>query len=98
MHDNDGQAQLRIGNFLSTRLGPRLYRRILPLTVTAWEGPDEPVPFAEAVTQSFTPFAAGRPWSKPWGTTWFHVTGEVPPGWGGAGTAVQMLVDLGFSG
>nr|WP_221379173.1 glycoside hydrolase family 38 C-terminal domain-containing protein [Actinoplanes polyasparticus] len=98
MHDNDGQAQLRIGNVLSTRLGPRLYRRIAPLTVTAWEAPGEPVPFREAVTQSFQPFSAGQRWSRPWGTTWFHVTGAVPPGWGGAGTAVQMLVDLGFSG
>ncbi|MEV4347678.1 glycoside hydrolase family 38 C-terminal domain-containing protein [Actinoplanes sp. NPDC049596] len=98
MHDNDGQAQLRIGNVLSTRLGPRLYRRVWPLTVTAWEAPGEPVPFAEAVTQPYEPFAAGQRWSKPWGTTWFHVTGEVPPDWGGTGTAVQMLVDIGFSG
>lgn len=98
MHENDGQAQLRIGNVLSTRLGPRLYRRFAPLTVTAWEAPGEPVPFAEAVVQHYEPFAAGQRWSKPWGTTWFHVTGEVPPGWGAAGTAVQLLVDLGFSG
>ncbi|MBM2623589.1 alpha-mannosidase [Actinoplanes sp. LDG1-06] len=98
MHDNDGQAQLRISNVLSTRLGPRLYRRFAPLTVTAWEAPGEPVPFADAVTRSYEPFAAGQRWSKPWGTTWFHVTGEVPPDWGGGGTAVQMLVDLGFSG
>ncbi|MCY1136507.1 glycosyl hydrolase-related protein [Actinoplanes sp. Pm04-4] len=98
MHDNDGQALLRIGNVLSNQLGPRLYRRISPLTVTAWEAPGEPVPFAEAVAQSFEPFAAGQGWSKPWGTTWFHITGEVPPGWGSPGTAVQLLVDLGFSG
>jgi alpha-mannosidase len=98
MHDNDAQAQLRIGNLVSTRLGPRLLRRIVPLTVTAWEVPDEPVPFVEAVKQSFRPFAVGERWSKPWGTTWFHVTGQVPAGWGTEGTAVQMLVDIGFSG
>ncbi|KAA0920549.1 alpha-mannosidase [Streptomyces apricus] len=98
MFDDDTQAQLRIGNVVGSRLAPNLYRRTSPLTVTAWEVPDEPVPFSEAVTQDFEPFSVGQRWSKPWGTTWFHVTGEVPEDWGHDGTTVQMLVDLGFSG
>ncbi|AGZ40910.1 putative alpha-mannosidase [Actinoplanes friuliensis DSM 7358] len=89
---------MRIGNLVSTRLGPRLFRRVAPLTVTAWEVPGEPVPFAEAVSQSFQPFSAGDRWSRPWGTTWFHVTGQVPEDWGHDGTTVQLLVDIGFSG
>ena len=98
MHDNAVQIEMRIHKVLREQIGPALYRRFRPTTIAAWEVPDEPVPFDEAVTQHFTPFANGQPWSKPWGTTWFRVDTEVPAGWGGEGTAVQMLVDLGFSG
>ncbi|PSM38973.1 alpha-mannosidase [Streptomyces dioscori] len=98
MFDDDTQAQLRIGNVVSSRIAPNLFRRTAPLTVTAWEVPDEPVPFAEVVDQPFEPFSVGQRWSRPWGTTWFHVTGEMPEGWGREGTTVQLLVDLGFSG
>ncbi|MBF4574829.1 glycoside hydrolase family 38 C-terminal domain-containing protein [Frondihabitans sp. VKM Ac-2883] len=97
MHDNSASVEVRVDRFVLERLIPALYRRSHHLTVEAWDVPDEPVPFAEAVAQEFTPFAVGTPWSKPWGTTWFHVTGEVPAGWGSAGTALELLVDLGFS-
>ena len=66
----------------------------LPLVVTAWVAPGEPVPFAEARAQRFTPFAVGSPWGRPWGTVWFHVTGDGCPG--GAGTSPNSLVDLGL--
>jgi alpha-mannosidase len=76
---------------------PAIYRERMPLTIEAWDVPDEPVPFAEAVAQSYLPVEVGTPWGKPWGTTWFHVTGRVPAGWGQDGTIVEVLVDLGFS-
>ncbi|MCU1529675.1 MAG: alpha-mannosidase [Frondihabitans sp.] len=97
MHDNTAQVEARIDRFVLERLIPAVYRRVTPLTIEAWEVPDEPVPFVEALGQTFAPFSAGTPWSKPWGTTWFHVTGEVPAGWGGEGIAIELLVDLGFS-
>lgn len=97
MHENSASVEVRIDRFVLERLTPAIYRRASPLSIEAWEVPDEPVPFAEAVGQTFTPFSVGTPWSKPWGTTWFHVTGTVPEGWGGDGTALELLVDLGFS-
>ncbi|MFC5826059.1 alpha-mannosidase [Nonomuraea insulae] len=97
MHDTRAQIETRVERFVRERLAPAMERRHVALDVTAWEVPDEPVPFAEAVSQHFTPFTPGMAWSKPWGTTWFHVTGEIPEGWGGAGVALEMVVDLGFT-
>ncbi|WP_236795073.1 glycoside hydrolase family 38 C-terminal domain-containing protein [Amycolatopsis sp. GM8] len=97
MHDNVVQVEQRVGNTVRDHVTPALFIRTAPVSITAWEVPDEPVPFAEAVQQEFKPFEVGQPWSKPWGTTWFHITGSVPDGWGRAGTTVQLFVDLGFS-
>ncbi|GAA4673509.1 alpha-mannosidase [Frondihabitans cladoniiphilus] len=97
MHDNSSLVEGRIDRFVRDRLVPALHRRSHPLVVEAWEAPGEPVAFAEAVTHEFVPVAPGTAWSKPWGTTWFHVTGTVPPDFGTAGTRLELLVDLGFS-
>ncbi|RIX28568.1 alpha-mannosidase [Amnibacterium setariae] len=97
MTDIGVQIEQRVANLVREHLTPALFARTLPLGVTAWEVPDEPVPFPEAVAQEFTPFAVGSPWGRPWGTTWFRITGSVPPGWGREGTVVQLFVDLGFS-
>ena len=99
MHDNTTLIRARIRRFVSERVTPALYCTSSPLSITAWEVPDEPVPFAEALGQEFTPFAIGSPWGKPWGTTWFHVTGVVPEDWSRFGhldTRTEILVDLGF--
>jgi alpha-mannosidase len=98
MHDNAVQIEMRINNVVRDHIAPALFRRFAPVEIAAWEVPDEPVPFSEAVTQEFVPFEVGQPWSKPWGTTWFRVDGTVPLGWGEGDTAVQLLADLGFSG
>jgi alpha-mannosidase len=101
MHKNSTLVRARIERFVSERLRPALYRDVAPLEVSAWEVPDEPVPFADAVGNSFEPFDVGRAWGKPWGTTWFHVTGVVPAGWagvldGGFEGRIELVVDLGF--
>ena len=99
MHDTRSLVRARIARFVTERITPAQYRAIAPLTITAWEVPGEPVPFAEAVCQTFTPFALGQAWGKPWGTTWFHVTGTVPSDWtrfDHLDTRTEMLVDLGF--
>ncbi|TFD47684.1 alpha-mannosidase [Cryobacterium sp. TMT1-2-1] len=99
VHDNSTLIRARIRRCVSERVAPAVYRASAPLVVSAWEVPDEPVPFAEARRQAFTPFAVGRRWGKPWGTTWFHVTGTVPEEWsrwGGLDTRTELLVDLGF--
>jgi alpha-mannosidase len=96
MPDPVSFVDLRIRRFVSERLTPAVYREREPLTVTAWDVPGEPVPFAEAVGQEFRPFTVGEEWSRPWGTTWFHLTGTVPADWSTDGTAVELVLDLGF--
>ncbi|OYO03010.1 alpha-mannosidase [Enemella evansiae] len=99
MHDRTEHTIARLDRFLSERIEPARWRRRAPLTVTAWQVPDEPVPFSEAVGQPFEEFAIGQGWARPWGTTWFRVQGGVPGEWAEqSGTAVELLVDLGFSG
>ena len=96
MHDNSTLVRARIDRFVEERLKPALYTASSPLEITAWEVPDEPVPFAEAIGHAFEPFAIGSPWGKPWGTTWFRVAGEVPGDWAGLAGEVELVVDLGF--
>ncbi|MGN7799673.1 alpha-mannosidase [Leifsonia sp. 22587] len=100
MTDDLDRVEHRVANTVRDQLAPALHRRSAPLTISAWEVPDEPVPFAQAVQQGFEPFQVRQKWSKPWGTTWFHLTGEVPAEWraGSEGTTLQVIVDLGFSG
>jgi len=103
MHTDPDLFDRRIDRFVTERVVSALYREHVPLTVTAWDVPDEPVPFVEALGQGYSPVAPGHRWGPAWGTTWFHLTGEVPAAWvdeGAApvGTAVEVVVDLGFSG
>jgi alpha-mannosidase len=98
VHDDSKLVQLRIARFVRERLVPAMYRERIPVQVTAWTAPGEPVPFAEAVRHEYTPFAIGSPWGRPWGTVWFHLTGTVPAAWTDPGTRPELAVDLGFAG
>ncbi|TWF75435.1 alpha-mannosidase [Pseudonocardia hierapolitana] len=98
MHDDSKLVQQRIARFVRERLVPAMYRERVPVEVTAWTAPGEPVPFAEAVRQEYAPFAIGSPWGWPWGTVWFHLRGVVPAGWTDPGTRPELAVDLGFAG
>ncbi|WP_420122410.1 alpha-mannosidase [Nakamurella sp.] len=103
MHDRTALVEMRIDRFITERLRPALYRRRTPLTVRAWVVNGEPVPFAEAERAVYEPFSVGTAWGRPWDTTWFAVTGEVPAGWLDAdgalpaGTRAELVVDLGFT-
>ncbi|MEO7146303.1 MAG: glycoside hydrolase family 38 C-terminal domain-containing protein, partial [Terrimesophilobacter sp.] len=72
------------------------YSNTTPLVISAWEVPGEPVEFSVARQATFTPFAEGTRWGKPWGTVWFHVTGAVPVEWHAADAKIEVVVDLGF--
>jgi alpha-mannosidase len=96
MHNDSPLVLRRLTRFQSERILPAIHRSVAPLTVTAWEVPGEPVPFAEAVGQSFEEFEVGRPWGRPWGTTWLHVTGTVPADWDTTDARIEVLLDLGF--
>ncbi|WP_066518006.1 alpha-mannosidase [Curtobacterium ammoniigenes] len=99
MHHDEPLVHDRIARLVRDRIDPNVYRRRASVSITAWQVPDEPVPFEEAVRQQFAPIAVGDAWGgRPWGTTWFHVTGTVPEDFGTApGTRAELLVDLGFS-
>lgn len=79
------------------KLKPALYRDREPVAIEASEVDGEPVPFGQAVPQSFEEVSLGLRWGRPWGTTWFHVTGEIPERFADVeGTSVELVVDLGF--
>ena len=80
----------RVERLVRERLAPAVERARASVTVEAWEVPDEPVPFAQAVANPFAPFAIGQAWGRPWGTVWFRVTGTVPADWTAAGD-VELL-------
>ncbi|MFF2030781.1 alpha-mannosidase [Arthrobacter sp. NPDC058192] len=99
MHDDRRLTEVRLDRFLRDRIAPAVYPRSLPLTLSSWDTPDEPVPALEALRHEFTPQEHGAAWGRPWSTKWLRLQGEVPQSWGTApGTSVEILVDLGFSG
>src|SRR5690606_39600594 len=98
VQDGSKLVRQRITRFVRERLVPAVYRERVPTEVPAWAAPGEPVPFAEAVRQEYSPFTIGSPWGRPWGTVWFHLTGAVPAGWTDPGTRPELVVDLGFAG
>jgi alpha-mannosidase len=94
VHDDSGLVEGRIARELHERLVPAMYRRSAPMAVEKWEVPGEPAPFAEACAADFAPTRPGEPWSRPWGTTWFRCSADVPGDW--AGPQLELSVDLGF--
>ncbi|MFF8784567.1 alpha-mannosidase [Streptomyces sp. NPDC015125] len=94
MHDDRALIEARLRRVLDDRIRPALYPESVPLRVSAWVAPGEPVPVAEGLAAPHTPMAVGDAWGAPWGTTWFKVQGEVPVGW--AGRTVEAVLDLGF--
>ncbi len=61
MHDNSTRA--RIARFVSERVTPAVNRASAPLTISAWEVTDEPVPITETIGQRFEPFSLGQAWA-----------------------------------
>ena len=98
MHDDRRITEVRLARFVRERIVPAVYSRTVPLTLSSWEVPGEPVPALEAMRQEFQPQEHGAPWGRPWGTTWLRLQGEVPESWGGGpDTTVEVVVDLGFT-
>ncbi|MDG4859134.1 alpha-mannosidase, partial [Streptomyces sp. T-3] len=94
MHDDRALVEARLKRVLDERIRPAVYPASVPLQVEAWVAPGEPVPVAEGLAATHTPVKVGETWGAPWGTTWFKVSGEVPPEW--AGKTVEAILDLGF--
>jgi alpha-mannosidase len=94
MHDDRSLVEGRLRRVLDERVRPAVYPETVPLEVTVWHAPDEPVPVAEGLAARGEPIGAGERWGAPWGTSWFRVSGAVPQEW--AGRTVEALLDLGF--
>jgi alpha-mannosidase len=81
MHDDSVLVERRIRRELMERLMPAMYSASVPMQVEAWDTPGEPVSYTDAMAAMATearPFAIGSKWSRPWGTTWFRFTADVP--------------------
>ncbi len=83
MHNDRDLVEKRIQRELWERVLPLVHVDRRPLTIEA--GPD---------LDHLAPFEAGSSWGAPWATTWFRLSGEIPPEW--AGRRVEAVVDLGF--
>lgn len=84
----------RVARYLEQRIQPAVVRSRLPVSVSAWTAPGEPVPFAYAAAQDYTPVEQGHRWGSPWTTTWFRIRASVPAALRDA--TLELDVDLGF--
>ena len=96
MHDDRKLVEERLDRVLKERVLPAAYAASVPLSMAVWHVADEPVPVSEALMATYEPFTVGTAWGQPWSTSWFRVTGTVPPEW--AGRRVEAVFDLGFIG
>ena len=100
MHNDHPLVEARLERFLRDHLQPAIYRNRHPVSVSAWQVPREPVPFAEAVRHRFEPVPLGWRWGRAWSTVWFHVTAELSADWidrAGRGGAPELVVDFGYN-
>ncbi|MBK5305455.1 MAG: alpha-mannosidase [Frankiaceae bacterium] len=74
--------------------GPRWAESSRPLEAELHELGAEPICHHAAATLPFTAAPVGTPWGRCWDTTWFRLTGAVPPEW--AGGRVVARLDLGW--
>lgn len=98
MHDRTVAIQDRLTRVLTERIRPCVYTPLADLQIEAWHvggGQGEPVPPEHALVAAYEPFAIGQSWGPAWGTSWFHLTGTVPPA--AAGRVVEAVVDLGWT-
>ncbi|CAM5318633.1 Alpha-mannosidase OS=Streptomyces alboniger OX=132473 GN=CP975_31800 PE=3 SV=1 [Streptomyces alboniger] len=94
MHDDRKLVEDRLDRVLRERIRPAVHRLRVPLEVEVWHAPGEPVPVTEGLAAPYGPARVGDIWGRPWGTSWFRLTGAVPEEW--AGRQVEAVVDLGF--
>ncbi|QHC58942.1 glycoside hydrolase family 38 C-terminal domain-containing protein [Rathayibacter sp. VKM Ac-2760] len=100
MHHDSVKAAARVDRFLAERLPLAVTTERIPLAVAAWTAAGEPVAFETATDprNRYQPIEPGAPWGTAWDTTWFRVSGSVPPAWGDAGERfrIELSLDLGF--
>ncbi len=63
-----------------------------PLRVAVYQCA-EPIPYIDAVQQTYIPVQPGFTWGPVWSTAWFHLQGDYPAEW--TGETVSALIDTG---
>ena len=96
MHDDRRLVEGRIDRVLQERIAPAVYSASVPMRLSGWRLPGEPVSIREAVAATYEPIAIGDAWGSPWSTLWIRAEGVVPDEW--VGYHVEALFDLGFAG
>ncbi|MGA4838870.1 alpha-mannosidase [Streptomyces sp. G45] len=96
MHDDRTLVEERLERALRQFIRPARYPARVPLALSVWHAPGEPVGVREALAAAYEPFATGTEWGRPWSTSWFRLEGRVPKEW--AGRRVEVVVDPGFTG
>ncbi len=100
MHNDHALVEARLDRFVRDHVHPAVYRDPRSVTVSAWQVPREPVPFAEAVQNPFEPVAVGWRWGRAWSTVWLHVLADLDPDWVAAARragGAELLVDFGYN-
>ncbi|MEV7190238.1 glycoside hydrolase family 38 C-terminal domain-containing protein [Streptomyces sp. NPDC093510] len=96
MHDDRLLVEGRLERALRQFIRPAQYARRVPLTLSVWHAPGEPVPVEAALEAEYEPFETGTEWGNPWSTSWFRLQGQVPEEW--RGSRVEVVIDPGFTG
>ncbi len=97
MHKEELELHIRRAEKFLEKL-PTLWSRESVLFEATFNRSDEPVPFAERLTNDrsdgWKPISEGESWGKEWDSAWFHLTARVPEAWKGSALAAY----LDFSG
>jgi alpha-mannosidase len=95
MHDRHAKTEARVRTALEMRLRPRVWASREACEVSVFASGSQ-VTVQDGLAGAYVPIDPGAPWGPPWSTSWFRISGKVPPEW--AGSRVEALIDLGFDG
>jgi hypothetical protein len=95
VHDDRLLVEARLERAMRQFVRPARYAARVPLVLTVWHVPGEPVPVDQALQAAYEPFTTGTVWGKPWSTSWFRLAAQVPDEW--AGRRVEAVIDPGFT-
>ena len=97
MHEHSTPVLARARRFVAERLTPAIYRERAPLTLSAVHPARRADPVRRSDGRTVRTVRGREAWGRPWGTVWFHATGDIPAHWTEPGTSSQLVVDLGFN-
>jgi alpha-mannosidase len=100
MHQDTKSVEERLDRFVRDKLVPAIYRDHIPLSITAWQAPREPVAFDFATAQHFESVELGWRFGRAWSTIWLKVCGTLPESWMAdqeESLAAEIVIDFGYN-